>query len=67
MDDANRMGRCQGVGGLHSNLEGVRRGHPAGTHDLTYRTAADVLHHNSLAFFGTEDFVNGNDVGVVQC
>ena len=66
MNDADRMSRSQGVGGLHANFEGVRGGHAAGTHNLTHRASADVLHHNSLALFGTEDFVNGNDVGMVQ-
>ena len=66
MDDARRVRRSQRPGHRDGVLQDIRHRHAAVGNQLFERLAGDKLHHHEIDAIRLVDFVDGDDVGVVQ-
>src|SRR5262245_6671242 len=66
VDDYRRMSGGQGVGDLSGDLDRPTRSQQRTGHQLAKRPARDVLGRDVMDTFSRADFVNGDDVRVVE-
>ena len=57
---------AQGVGDLHGVSQGQVEPHPFARDQIVQRLAGDVFHHHEVDATLAADFVNGDDIGMVQ-